>query len=151
MKANTHNAHPNSRLGDKPDNLDENTGKLVKPLQEEPTMSEEAPAASHPTDFSQFALSQNFGVQANVIKRPTTVPVRKPGRTQWFRVHPDFKLDVPLLKYGENSEDFYLVKPSLVGELTDLAKPFRLFAYGDRQGVIFILPVWHPDAGRPMN
>ncbi len=98
MKANIHNAHPNSRLGDKPDNLVESTGKLEKPLQEEPPMSEEAPADSHPTDFSQFALSQNFGVQANVIKRLTTVPVRKPGKTQWFRIHLDYKLDVWLLK-----------------------------------------------------
>ena len=57
-------------------------------------MGEEAPADSHPTDFSQFALSQNFGVQANVIKRLTTVPVRKPSKIQWFRIHPEYKLDV---------------------------------------------------------
>ena len=72
MKTDTPNINLDSGLRDEPE----------KPLQEEPTMSEEAPAASHPTDFSQFALSQNFGVQANVIKRLTTVPVRKPGRTQ---------------------------------------------------------------------
>jgi len=151
MKASTQSDHPHSGLGDKPDNLDESTSKLEKPLQEEPSMSEEIPAASQPTDFRQFALSQNFGVQANVIKRLTTVPVRKPGKTQWFRIHPDYKLDVWLLKYGENGEDFYLVKPSLVGELSDLAKPFRLFACIDRQGVIFIWPVRHPDVGRPMH
>jgi len=35
--------------------------------------------------------------------------------------------------------------------LSDLAKPFRLFACIDRQGVIFIWPVRHPDVGRPMH
>ena len=131
MKTDKPNTNRDSGLGDGPE----------RPLQEEPPMSEEAPADSHPTEFSQFALSQNFGVQANVIKRLTTVLVRKPGKTQWFRINPDYNLDVWLLKYGENGEDFYLVKPSLVGELGDLAKPFRLFACIDRQGVIFIWPV----------
>ena len=56
-----------------------------KPLQEEhPMRKEEPPAASQPTDFSQFAFSQNFGAQVKVIKRLTTVPVRKPSKTQWF-------------------------------------------------------------------
>ena len=102
MKTDKPNINPDSGLGD----------ETEKPLQEEPLMSkEEPPAASQPKDFSQFAFSQNFGAQVKVIKRLTTVPVRKPSKTQWFRIHPEYKLDVSLLKYGESGDDFYLVEP----------------------------------------
>ena len=93
MKTDKPNINPDSGLGDEPE----------KPLQEEPPISkEEPPAASQPTDFSQFAFSQNFGAQVKVIKRLTTVPVRKPSKTQWFQIHPEYKLDVLLLKYGDS-------------------------------------------------
>ena len=85
MKTDKPNINPDSGLGD----------ELAKPLQEEhPMRKEEPPAASQPTDFSQFALSQNFGYQIKVTKRLTTVPVRKPSKTQWFQIHPEYKLDV---------------------------------------------------------
>ena len=137
MKIDKPNINPDSGLGDEPE----------KPLQEEPPMrKEEPPAASQPTDFSQFALSQNFGSQIKVTKRLTTVPVRKPSKTQWFRIHPEYKLDALLLKYGDNGEDFYFVKSPLAGQLGDLAQAFRLVVGVDRQGVVFVWPLRLPDA-----
>ncbi len=141
MKTNTPNINLDSGLGDEPE----------KPLQEEPPMSkEEPPAASQPTDFSQFALSQNFGYQIKVTKRLTTVPVRKPSKTQWFRIHHEYKLDAPLLKYGDNGEDYYFVKSPLDGQLGDLAQAFKLVVGVDRQGVVFVWPLRLPDADRPL-
>ena len=103
-----------------------------------------------PTDFSKFALSQNFGAQIKVIKRLTTVPVRKPSKTQWFQIHPEYKLDVLLLKYGDRGDDFYLVEPSLADQLIDLAQAFKLVVAVDRQGVVFVWPLRLPDADRPL-
>ena len=141
MKTDKPNINPDSGLGDEPE----------KPLQEEPPMSkEEPPAASQPTDFSQFALSQNFGAQIKVIKRLTTVPVRKPSKTQWFRIHPEYKLDAPLLKYGDSCDDYYLVVSSLADQLIDVAQAFRLVVGVDRQGVVFVWPLRLPDADRPL-
>ena len=111
---------------------------------------EEPPPASQPTDFSQFALSQNFGAQINVIKRLITVPVRKPSKTQWFRIHPEYKLDAPLLKYGDSGDDYNLIEPSLADQLIDVAQAFRLVVGVDRQGVIFVWPLRLPDADRPL-
>ena len=113
--------------------------------------AEQVPTEYKPPDFSKFALSQNFGSQIKVTKRLTTVPVRKPSKTQWFRIHPEYKLDAPLLKYGDNGEDYYFVKSPLAGQLGDLAQAFRLAVGVDRQGVVFIWPVRHPDVNRPMN
>ena len=141
MRTDKPNINPDSGLGD----------ELEKPLQEEPPMSkEEPPAASQPTDFSQFALSQNFGSQIKVTKRLTTVPVRKPSKTQWFRIHPEYKLDVLVLKYGDSGEDYYLVEPSLAHQVADLAQAFRLVVGVDRQGVVFVWPLRLPDADRPL-
>ena len=107
MKADKPNTNSDSVLRDEPDVSGESVGESEKSLQEEfPMSKEEPPAASQPTDFSQFALSQNFGAQIKVIKRLTTVPVRKPSKTQWFRIHPEYKLDAPLLKYGDSGDDY---------------------------------------------
>ena len=114
-------------------------------------MSKEITDASQPTDFSQFALSQNFGSQIKVTKRLTTVPVRKPSKTQWFRIHHEYKLDAPLLKYGDNGEDYYFVKSPLAGQLGDLAQAFKLVVGVDRQGVVFVWPLRLPDADRPFE
>ena len=142
MRTDKPNINPDSGLGDEPE----------KPLQEEhPMRKEEPPAASQPTDFSQFALSQNFGAQIKVIKRLTTVPVRKPSKTQWFRIHPEYKLDVLLLKYGDRGDDFYLVEPSLADQLIDLAQAFKLVVAVDRQGVVFVWPLRLPDAEQAMK
>ena len=104
-----------------------------------------------PPDFSKFALSQNFGSQIKVTQRLTTVPVRKPSRTQWFQIHPKYKLDVLLLKYGDSGEDYYLVEPSLAHQVADLAQAFRLVVGVDMHGVVFVWSLRIPDPERAMN
>jgi hypothetical protein len=126
--------------------------KGTKNSEHSPSNSEETLSTEYkPTDFSKFALSQNFGAQIKVTMRLTTVPVRKPSKTQWFRSHPKYKLDALLLKYGDSGEDYYLVEPSLAHQVEELAQAFRLVVGVDRQGVIFVWPLRLPDAGRAMN
>ena len=104
-----------------------------------------------PADFSRFRLSQNFGSVSGVRKKLTTVPVRKPNKTQFVRVHSENKLDTMLLKYGDNGEDLYLVDPDVMQEVEDLAKPYRLSQAIDRQNNVFIWPLAIPDGDRPLN
>ena len=113
--------------------------------------AEQVPTEYKPPDFSKFALSQNFGAQIKVIKRLTTVSVRKPSKTQWFQIHPEYKLDVLLSKYGDSGDDYYIVEPSLAHQLEDLAQAFRLFVGADRQGVVFVWPLRLPEEERPLN
>ena len=112
--------------------------------------AEQVPTEYKPPDFSKFALSQNFGAQIKVIKRLTTVSVRKPSKTQWFQIHPEYKLDVLLSKYGDSGDDYYIVEPSLAHQVADLAQAFRLVVGVDRQGVVFVWPLRLPDADRPL-
>ncbi len=125
-----------------------------KPLEEslEITVKQsEEPAAGSPADFSRFRLSQNFGSVSGVRKKLLTVPIRKPHKTQFVRVHPANKMDTMLLKYGDNGEDLYLIDPEVMQEVEDLAKPYRLVQAIDRQNNVFIWPLAIPDDGRPLN
>ena len=152
MNTDKPNTNPDSVLRDEPDVSGESVGESEKPLQEELPMSKEKPpATSQPTDFSRFALSQNFGSQVKVTKRLTTVPVRKPSKTQCFWIQREYKLDVPLLKYGDSSDEFYLVEPSMADQLIDLAQAFKLVVGVDRQEVVFVWPLRIPDAERAMH
>ena len=61
-------------------------------------------------DLESIRLPQHYSEQIGVKKLLTTVPVRKPNRTQFFQTHPEYRMDVKLLKYGETDE-MYVVKP----------------------------------------
>ncbi len=125
-----------------------------KPLEEslEITVKQSGePAAGSPADFSRFRLSQNFGSVSGVRKKLTTVPVRKPLKTQFVRVHSENKLDTMLLKYGDNGEDLYLIDPDVMQEVGNLAKPYRLVEAIDRQNNVFVWPLAIPDGDRPLN
>ncbi len=112
-------------------------------------MSDEIKETPQAADFSRYTLSQNFGSVSGVKKKLLTVPVRKPAKTQFFRVHQANKLDTMLLKYGDSGEDLYLIDPDVMQEVQDLARPYRLVQAIDRQNNVFIWPLAIPDDGRP--
>src|SRR5262249_52791911 len=71
-----------------------------------------------------------------------TVPVRKPDR-QWFiRVHPDeaYRLAVLVLELRDEREH-YLVDPSLGPSLVAEVVPTQIFTCVNRQGTLFLWPV----------
>jgi len=98
-----------------------------------------------PFDPSGLALSQDFGQQEFVKKAILTVPVRKPDR-QWFvRVHPDpsWRLATAVTELKEERE-IYLVDRPLWSELPGEIVPMQLFTAINRQGVVFLWPVRLP-------
>ena len=124
-----------------------------KSLKESPetTPKQSGESTGSSADFSRFRLSQNFGSVSGVKKQLTTVPVRKPNKTQWVRVHPEKKMDAKLLKYGEKDEDLYFVEPELQAEVEQLARAHRLVLAIDRQGDPFLWPIVLPDENRRLN
>jgi hypothetical protein len=99
----------------------------------------------NPFDPQKLKLSQNYGASAGVKKRITTVPVRKPGKQDFVRVHPDpaFSIETAVLELKEERETF-LVAPELwdglLGELT----PKVLFTTINRQKVVSLWPIRLP-------
>jgi hypothetical protein len=104
-----------------------------------------APPLDNRFDPSRLRLSQDFENKVGVKKAIITVPVRKPDR-QWFvRVHPDetWRLNTAVLELKEERET-YLVERALWSELPGEVIPKMLFTAVNRQGVTFLWPVRLP-------
>ena len=98
-----------------------------------------------PFDLNNLRLSQNFGELVGVMKLLTTVPVRKPGKQDFFRVRPgdDWRLETMVLEIKEDRET-YLVAPEIWPELPGELVPKVLFLTISRQGIVAIWPVRLP-------
>lgn len=97
-------------------------------------------------DLSSLRLSQDFGAMVGVKKLITTVPVRKPSKQEFVRVHPadNYQFSTAVIEIKEDRETF-LVTPELWPELPGeiIAK---LFLTGmTRQGVLFLWPIRLPN------
>ncbi len=96
-------------------------------------------------NLEKLRLSQNYQELIGVRKALLTIPVRKPGRQEFFRVHPDKDrcLETAILELREDRES-YLVDPDLWAELPGEIVPKILFTTINRQGVLRLWPVRLP-------
>jgi hypothetical protein len=67
------------------------------------------------------------------------VPVRKPSKKWFVRVHPEYSLPVWLIEDDESKEQ-YLVLKSIHAELADYSRTYTLHLAVNRQGVHFLWP-----------
>ena len=94
-------------------------------------------------DLNALRLNQNFLAQTGVKKLLTTVPVRKPNKQDFIRVHADHRLETMVLELKDENET-YLVAQHLWPELSSELVPKALIGTVNRQGVYFIWPVKLP-------
>jgi hypothetical protein len=82
----------------------------------------------------------------------THVPVRKPSRTEWVRVHPagDMQIATGVFIDREEREVFFVV-PELRAELGGDLRPVLLVTAISRQGVLMLWPIPLPDEGGRRN
>jgi len=101
-------------------------------------------------------LSQDFATQVGVKKALLTIPVRKPSRQEFVRVHPDaqYRLPTSVLEL-KGERDTYLVNPPLWSEVGHELVPVSLMTAITKQNVLFLWPVklptgrenaWHASA-----
>lgn len=110
-------------------------------------------------DLDALRLKQDFNETLGVKKMLTHVPVRKPNKTAFIRVHPgeDYRLDVGIVELKETQET-YLVLPAMMQEpgVYELVQPARIVTYITRQGTPALWPLklerdgklnpWHESA-----
>jgi hypothetical protein len=94
------------------------------------------------SDLSKLKIGQNFNETVGVKKAILHVPIRKPTRQEFIRVHPDerMRLAAAVIELKEERETF-LVPPELAQELPDEIRPKLLVTAINRQGVLFLWPV----------
>jgi hypothetical protein len=112
-------------------------------------LANKAATANAPDPFApeNLRLDQSFVESCGVRKLLTTVPVGKPNRQDFIRVHPspDYRQMVGLIDLKEERE-VYLVPQTLAHELVGEFLPYTLFTTINRQGVTKLWPVRVPDA-----
>ena len=99
-------------------------------------------------DASQFRLETLVDPALTTETLLTSVPVQKPSKQQFIRVHPgvDFHRDVALLEL-EQDREHYLVAGSMLGHLEGEYRPVRLVVAMARHGVTpFLWPLKLPSA-----
>jgi hypothetical protein len=99
-----------------------------------------------PFDPAALRLNQNFAESTGVKKLVTTIPVRKPNKQDFVRVHSDpaFRLETAVLEFKEDRET-YLVAPHLWSELVGELTPKVLFTAMNRQKVLFVWAIRLPN------
>jgi hypothetical protein len=115
-------------------------------------VSERQADPTDPYDPENLRLHQSFYETAGVKKLLTTVPVRKPKKQDFLRVHPDsnYRCDCAIIELEEDRES-YLVTPNTAQDLRHEIKTVTLFTAINRQGVVFLLPVPIPAADARTN
>jgi hypothetical protein len=93
-------------------------------------------------DLSALRLDAT-NTSGGAVEILTHVPVRKPSRHEFFRVHPEFVLDTTVFTDKEEREN-YLVAPSMRGALVGEARGVLLVPAITRQNALFVWPVSLP-------
>src|SRR3954449_9336406 len=91
---------------------------ILSPMREAAMTNNTSPAPN-PFDPASLRLSQSFADTVGVKKLLTTVPVRKPNRQDFVRVHPDpsFRLSPAAIIELKEDREVFLVRPDMAVEL----------------------------------
>jgi hypothetical protein len=92
--------------------------------------------APNPFDPASLRLDQSFADTVGVKKLLTIVPVRKPNRQDFVRVHPDpqYRLTPAAVIEVKEDREVYLLTPGMAQALPGEFSPVTLFTTINRQG-----------------
>jgi len=101
---------------------------------------------SNPFDPKRLRISGGSREGPTARKILASVPVRKPNRQEWFRVHrdQDMRIDTLLLEMRDERLT-YLVAPDIAPAIPGEAVAKTLYTTITRQGVVLLWPVRLPD------
>jgi hypothetical protein len=101
---------------------------------------------TNPYDPKRLRLSQRFGEGQDVRRVIVSMPVRKPGRQEFFRTYPDLEmwLETAVLELKEERLS-YLVEPSLAPYLPGEAVSKVLIPAITSHQALFLYPIKLPD------
>jgi hypothetical protein len=112
-----------------------------------------ATAKPNPFDLDALRAAPDLN-DIEVEKILTTVPVRKPARNEFFRVHPgnEFVIDGYVLEHeSEMDRTVYWVAPDLRAALIDHLRKVRLFTCIDKRSNVYLWPAKLPTADGSMS
>lgn len=121
--------------------------------EQDPAYEDNGAMAREPVDpFNPETLRVGAQADIDVEKVLTAVPVKKPKRTEFFRVHPEYATDMLILEHDTGmSRDTYLVHPSVQHVLSEELRKVRLFLCINKNGTPFLWPAKLPRADNELG
>jgi len=118
-----------------------------------PDKSQSEPQPEEKFDFEQIRADESFEEDIEDVR--TYIAIRKPAKTEWFRVHPEpnYRGDVYALEIPEQDgfgKENYIVTPKLFEKITRVEYPIshkRLYTCVNQAGTVFIWPIKLPEPG----
>ena len=111
-----------------------------------PTTNGQAAQPSIFENIDALRLSPDAAAAAGAREILIHVPVRKPSRTEYFRVHPDPSMQLEAGVFEDRDErEVFFIAPGLHEQLSGEWKPRLLVTVTNRQGTVFLWPVPLPD------
>jgi hypothetical protein len=97
-------------------------------------------------NWDSIALPQDYQASSGVKKLITRIPIERPNRHEFVRVHPDLSYQAPVFEDRLDKEIFILMDIGLQEELfSELV--FKIFhVYVNQRGVLKLWPIRLPDA-----
>ena len=103
-------------------------------------------------NLEALRLGADDAALAGTREHLSHVPVRKPGRAEFVRLHPDPAMALDTAVYEDKEEqEVFLVAPSMRGELVGELRPVLLCTAVTSLGVLFLWPVPLPDGSGRRN
>ena len=98
-----------------------------------------SPQPPDPFDPATLRMDANYAAGLGVKKMLTTVPVRRPGKQEWFRVRPgeEWRILTAIFE-SEADRETYLVDRSLWAELAGTIAPALILTCISRAGDLFL-------------
>jgi hypothetical protein len=143
-------AHPSPSQAPEPAVV--SPGRLF--TEESPASKSETPDPLDPFNPANLVLDSGYLTGGGVTKLLTTVPVRKPGKQDFVRVHPapEYRLCGTAMIELRDERETYLVTPAYAQSLDPQAFSLcNLYLAINRQKVVFLWPVKLPDPSRRAN
>ena len=115
-------------------------------------MTSTTKTAPNPFDPAALRLTQPITAGSSVVTLLLVVPVQKPQRQVYVRVHPDpdFRLPIALLELKDERET-YAVVPDVALQIPSEVKHVDLRLSVTQQGMPFLWPVPLPPSDRAEN
>jgi hypothetical protein len=106
-----------------------------------------------PFDPAALRLDQSYASGTGVKKVLSTVPVGKPNRQDFVRVHPDpqYRLTPAATIELKDERETYILTPDVADELPGEYAPATLYTAINRQGVLRLWPVKLPESDGKWN
>lgn len=117
--------------------------EIAAAYREEEEADHSTATANDPFNLAALKINMAFKEEANVRKILNVLPVRRPKKQEWIRVHPDvaYRGDFAVIKLEADGE-YFLVAPAVAREFAKECSYVSIYTGINTNGSVFLSQTW---------